>query len=81
LQEFMQVMERRLSATTETSVTPSSPNFETKHINEIFSAPTFNTSIWDNKQGVLHAHISEVGDMDTVEPDTQSGSRDTCTLI
>jgi Ca2+-binding EF-hand superfamily protein len=81
LQEFMQVMERKLSATTETSVTPSSPNFETKRTNEIFSVTTFNTSIWDNKQGVLHAHISEVGGMDTVEPNAQSGSQDTCTLI
>lgn len=81
LQEFMQVMERRLSATTETSVTPSSPNFETKRTNEVFSVTAFNTSIWDNKQGVLHANISEVGDMDTVEPNTQSGSQDTCTLI
>jgi hypothetical protein len=39
LQEFMQVMERRLSGTTETSVTPSSPNVETKHTNEIFLGP------------------------------------------
>ena len=77
LQGFMQVMERRLSATTDTSVAPSSP----KRTNEIFSATAFNTSIWDNKQGVLHAHISEVGDVDTIDPGTQSGSRDTCTLI
>ena len=59
LREFMEVMERRLSAATETSVTPSSPTFEADYTNEIFSAPTFNTMIWDNKQGVLHAHISE----------------------
>ena len=77
LQGFMQVMERRLSATTDTSVAPSSP----KRTNEIFSATAFNTSIWDNKQGVLHAHISEVGDVDTVDPGAQSGSQDTCTLI
>jgi len=81
LQEFMQAMERRLSVISETSVTPSSPNFETKHTNKIFSAPAFDTSIWDNKQGFVQAHISEVGDVDTVEPGTQSDSRDTCTLI
>ena len=81
LQEFMKVMERRLSAATETSVTPSSPNFEANYTNETFSAPAFNTTIWDDKQGVLHAHISEVGDMDAAEPDTRLGYWHTCTLF
>jgi Ca2+-binding EF-hand superfamily protein len=81
LQEFMKVMERRLSIGTETSVTPSSPNFEASCTNETISAPVFNTIIWDNRQGVLHAHISEVVDMDAAEPDTWSGYWHTCTLF
>jgi Ca2+-binding EF-hand superfamily protein len=81
LQEFMKVMERRLSVATEMSVTPSSPNFEANCTHEIFSAPAFNTTIWDDKQSVLHAHISEVGAMDAAEPDTRSSYWRTCTLF
>ena len=81
LQEFMEVMKRRLSVATEMSVTPSSPNFEANCTNEIFSTPTFNTTIWDDKQSILHAHISEVGGMDAAEPDTRSGYWHTCTLL
>jgi hypothetical protein len=62
-------------------VTPSSPNFEANCTNEIFSAPTFNTTIWDDEQSVLYAHISEAGDMDAAEPDARSGYWHTCTLF
>jgi Ca2+-binding EF-hand superfamily protein len=81
LREFMEVMERRLSDTTDMSLTPNSPNFQINCTDEIFSAPAFNTSIWDNEQDVQYTHISGVWGKDTVKPDIQLDSRDTGTLV
>ena len=74
LQEFMGVIERRISGATEADE-PKSASKVVADPSALPPVPAFNTSIWEHKQDVLEVQVLEVPERDTVEPGADSRSR------
>jgi uncharacterized protein (DUF924 family)/Ca2+-binding EF-hand superfamily protein len=73
-QEFIRVMERTYNSVSADPIMLTMPSKVEASRGDMFSAPFFNTSIWENKKKVLKVQVLEVSDNDA-DADAEADTR------